>query len=82
MVFGTSSLIGRPAISLSPMFVAAILDIYGYSQLKGTESSLELKHAMFMLVCCYPIIIGSIQFVSWSFFKIPCKSENTILIET
>ncbi|XP_071129510.1 transmembrane protein 180-like [Mytilus edulis] len=82
MVFGTSSLIARPAISLSPMFVAAILDIYGYSQLKGTDSSLELKHAMFMLVCCYPIIIGSIQFVSWSFFKIPCKSENTILIET
>ncbi|XP_063447641.1 transmembrane protein 180-like isoform X2 [Mytilus trossulus] len=82
MVFGTSSLIARPAISLSPMFVAAVLDIYGYSQLKGTESSLELKHAMFMLVCCYPIIIGSIQFVSWSFFKIPCKSEKTILIET
>ncbi|CAC5412871.1 unnamed protein product [Mytilus coruscus] len=82
MVFGTSSLIARPAISLSPMLVAAILDTYGYSQLKGTESSVELKHAMFMLVCCYPIIIGSIQFVSWSFFKIPCRSENTILIET
>jgi hypothetical protein len=32
-----SALVSKPAISLSPMFVVAILNSYGYSDLKDEE---------------------------------------------
>lgn len=80
MVFGTNALIVKPAISLSPMFVVAILNIYGYNEYKdkkvGMHGSEELKNAMFNLVCFYPVIIGTIQFASWSFFTIREKSKQ------
>ena len=75
MVFGTNALIVKPAISLSPMLVVAVLNNYGYSDLKDKNlpASEDLKSAMFTLVCCYSVIIGSIQFISWSFFAIRRK---------
>ena len=78
MVFGTNALIVKPAISLSPMFVVAILNIYGYNEYKDRKvgASEELKTAMFNLVCFYPVIIGTIQFASWSFFTIREKSKQ------
>ncbi|CAC5379016.1 unnamed protein product [Mytilus coruscus] len=77
MVFGTNALITKPAISLAPMFVVAILNLYGYSELKDQkrEGSEELRTAMFTLVCFYSVIIGAIQFISWSFFSIRGKTN-------
>lgn len=79
MVFGTNALITKPAISLAPMFVVAILNLYGYSGLKDQkgEGSEELRTAMFTLVCFYSVIIGAIQFISWSFFSIRGKTNAT-----
>lgn len=78
MVFGTNALIVKPAISLSPMFVVTILNMYGYSELKkGRITGFnELNSAMFILVCCYPVVIGTIQLVSWSVFAIREKTKT------
>jgi Na+/melibiose symporter-like transporter len=75
-----SALVSKPAISLSPMFVVAILNSYGYSDLKDKTmgATPELKYIMFILVCCFPIIIGTIQLIAWSFFDIQHKSELRI----
>lgn len=72
MIFGTSALLSKPAVSLSPMLAVAILNRYGYSDLKdhAGQAPQELKRVMFILVCCYPIVIGTIQFISWSFYKV------------
>ncbi|XP_056017920.1 transmembrane protein 180-like isoform X3 [Ostrea edulis] len=92
MVFGTNALFVKPAISLSPMLAVAVLNRYGYSQIKkstGSTTSLtenplsptqleDLKGVMFSLVCWYPIVLGTIQLISWSFYRIDNKIEKNI----
>ena len=86
MVFGTNALVVKPAISLSPMLVVAILNRYGYERIKKdnsgtTLSSLEmdsLKTTMFYLICLYPVVIGLIQLCSWSFYTI--RDKKTVVI--
>ncbi|CAG2230915.1 transmembrane protein 180-like [Mytilus edulis] len=75
-VFGISALLSKPALSLSPMVTVSILNHYGYSELKNNtvEASHELKHAMFLLICLYPIAIGIVQLIAWSFFDIKQKT--------
>ncbi|VDI44223.1 Hypothetical predicted protein [Mytilus galloprovincialis] len=75
-VFGISALLSKPALSLSPMVTVSILNHYGYSELKNNtvEASHELKHAMFLLICLYPIAIGLVQLIAWSFFDIKQKT--------
>ncbi|XP_022319095.2 transmembrane protein 180-like [Crassostrea virginica] len=96
MVFGTNALFVKPAISLSPMLAVAVLNRYGYTHVQrfkgitphpSTTSATpsgsqleELKGAMFFLVCWYPIILGTIQFISWSFFKITNRTEKEIKV--
>ncbi|KAL5018796.1 hypothetical protein ScPMuIL_004518 [Solemya velum] len=75
MVFGTNALIVKPAISLSPMFVVAILNRYGYGELKkenglSKDELSSLHNVMFTMVCLYPLVIGTIQFVVWSMYTI------------
>lgn len=72
MVFGTNALITKPALSLSPMLAVAILNSYGYSQLKDKSmiASADLRGSMFNMACYYPVIIGTVQFIVWSFFRI------------
>jgi Na+/melibiose symporter-like transporter len=95
MVFGTNALFVKPAISLSPMLAVAVLNRYGYSQIKKstektskiTENPLspaqlqDLKGAMFFLVCWYPIVIGIVQLISWSFYRIENKIEKKIEVK-
>ncbi|XP_062594121.1 transmembrane protein 180-like [Saccostrea cucullata] len=92
MVFGTNALFVKPAISLSPMLVVAILNKYGYSQIKKSTGDMTnpsvnplnstqlegLKGAMFSLVCLYPIVLGTIQLLSWSFYRISNKEEMEV----
>lgn len=94
MVYGTNALFVKPAISLSPMLAVAILNRYGYSYIQHSKNSpvrptastpspdqlKDLKDAMFFLVCWYPIIIGTIQLISWSFFKITNRTEKEIQV--
>ncbi|KAK3091400.1 hypothetical protein FSP39_019632 [Pinctada imbricata] len=87
MIFGTNALVVKPAISLSPMLVVSILNNYGYDRIKkddnGTKlSPLEmegLKSVMFHLICVYPIVIGTIQFIVWSFYSIRGKKRTVTL---
>ncbi|CAC5401208.1 unnamed protein product [Mytilus coruscus] len=86
MIFGTNALIVKPAISLSPMLVVAVLNNHGYSQLKDNvaddvdlQTSRELKHAMFMLICFYPMVIGIIQFISWSRYSVRKRSKQILI---
>ena len=75
MIFGTNALITKPAISLSPMLSVAVLNSHGYGEMmeKATAASPELKHVMFILICCYPVFLGTIQYISWSYFKLKTK---------
>ncbi|XP_060587747.1 transmembrane protein 180-like [Ruditapes philippinarum] len=74
MVYGMNALVVKPAISLSPLFVVKILNMYGYDHLKdGTLNANEvhdLSSAMFNLLCLYPCVIGCVQFCAWSFYRI------------
>lgn len=74
MVYGCNALVVKPAISLSPMFVVKILNTYGYEDLKNnTLDPIQhgtLNSVMFSLICLYPLVIGCIQFCSWSFYTI------------
>lgn len=81
-VFGISALVSKPALALSPMFAVYILNSYGYSELtkKDIEASPELKHVMFLLVCLYPVVIGSLQFIAWCLFDIQYKSDKENVI--
>ena len=90
MVYGTNALFVKPAISLSPMLAVAILNRYGYSYIQHSKNSpvrptastpspdqlKDLKDAMFFLVCWYPIVLGTIQLISWSFFRITNRIEK------
>ena len=83
MVFGANALIAKSAISLSPIFVVAILNRYGFDRSHQTvenyTSSSELKTAMFMLTCLYPICLGLIQVISWSRYSIRAKTGLRIV---
>lgn len=78
MVFGTNALITKPAFSLSPMFAVSILNSYGYNELKDKTNvaTPELKQVMFTLICWYPIIVGIIQFTSWSFYRVRSNKDE------
>lgn len=73
MVFGTNALIVKPANSLSPMVVTAILNCYGYSQLReksehrttGSDYA-ALQEAMLAILCFMPVVVGTIQIMAWS----------------
>ncbi|XP_052815093.1 transmembrane protein 180-like [Mya arenaria] len=86
MVFGSNALVVKPAISLSPMFVVWMLNKYGYEQLNkdslGPAETASLHHIMFLLLCMYPLVLGCIQFVAWSFYSIREKKsvDVTLLI--
>jgi Na+/melibiose symporter-like transporter len=80
MVYGMNALVVKPAISLSPLFVVKILNMYGYDHLKdGTLNANEvhdLSSVMFNLLCLYPCVIGCIQFCAWSFYRIRGEKQG------
>ena len=84
MVYGTNALVVKPAISLAPVVVVAILNRYGYDQLQKktlTESQVEdLKSVMFTLLCCIPFVIGLLQTLFWSYYTIRENRKTNISI--
>ncbi|KAK7112207.1 hypothetical protein V1264_011692 [Littorina saxatilis] len=76
-VFGSNALVVKPAQSLSPMLVVGILNRYGYEQVKkGSASDTEMdviKAVMFQFLCFYPVVLGIVQYISWSQFAIRRK---------
>ncbi|XP_076458236.1 transmembrane protein 180-like [Babylonia areolata] len=73
-VYGANALVVKPANSLSPMLVVAILNHFGYEQLKDglldRDSAETVKDVMFTLVCFYPVVLGAVQLFTWSHFTI------------
>uniref|UniRef100_H2YRD7 Major facilitator superfamily associated domain-containing protein n=1 Tax=Ciona savignyi TaxID=51511 RepID=H2YRD7_CIOSA len=81
MVFGTNALITKPANSLAPMLVVAVLNSYGYEHLKDYGASgppldpsanarelMDMHSTMFLLLCFIPVILSLAQIVVWSFY--------------
>lgn len=73
-VYGANALVVKPANSLSPMLVVAILNSFGYEQLKSGllsgPAADVVKDVMFKIVCFYPMLLGAIQYFSWSHYTI------------
>ncbi|KAL6460589.1 hypothetical protein MHYP_G00305550 [Metynnis hypsauchen] len=66
MVFGTNALFTKPGQSLAPMLVVAILNQYGYEDIKDgklTEPSAvnALHNIMFYLICIVPMCVTALQ---------------------
>lgn len=84
MVYGCNSLFVKPAISLAPMFVVKILNMYGYR--KHKTHSLDnlqvemLNKAMFNFVCLVPLVIACVQYFAWSFYSIRNKKNLDITL--
>ncbi|CAK8698084.1 transmembrane protein 180-like [Clavelina lepadiformis] len=83
MVFGTNALITKPANSLAPMLVVAVLNSYGYDHLKQYGSNwtedepnpdpfelAKLHDVMFKLLCLLPIVLSVLQIVVWRFYNL------------
>ena len=82
MVYGTNALVVKPAISLAPMVIVAILNRYGYDQLQKktlTDDQIDsLNNVMFTLLCCIPLVIGILQALFWSFYTIDVNKKYSM----
>ena len=62
------------------MFAVTILNDYGYAKLAKHElqgAQLELLlDIMFNMVCFLPIVLGTLQFIAWSFYSIRKNGIN------
>ncbi|KTF83932.1 hypothetical protein cypCar_00013960 [Cyprinus carpio] len=82
MVFGTNALFTKPAQSLAPMLVVAVLNQYGYAEIKDVAkaadpSALQSLHsAMFYLVCVVPLCVTGLQVLAWRPFSI--RESHTV----
>jgi Na+/melibiose symporter-like transporter len=86
MIFGTNALITKPAQSLAPMGVMAILNSNGYQQFLNVSKlsdinstsnmglapqlTNQLSTTMFHLICFIPVFIGIFQLITWSRYRI------------
>ncbi|XP_067912721.1 transmembrane protein 180-like [Heterodontus francisci] len=82
MVFGTNALFTKPAQSLAPMLVVAILNQFDYEKLKDSftlseQSALQDLHGvMFYLICLTPMCIAILQILAWTPFSIRDSHAN------
>uniref|UniRef100_A0A3Q3X8A3 Uncharacterized protein n=1 Tax=Mola mola TaxID=94237 RepID=A0A3Q3X8A3_MOLML len=81
MVFGTNALFTKPGQSLAPMIVLAILNQFGYEELKdvrgSSSSALQSLHSvMFYLVCLVPMCVAALQALAWRLFSIRNSHTN------
>ena len=88
MVYASNALVIKPAASLSPMIVAAILSRCGYDEVKaGTATAaqkLYLQNTIFTFSCFAPIVIGIIQIIAWRQYKLRGEGnsqERTITVK-
>ena len=74
MVYGSNAVVVKPALSISPMIVAAILSRCGYDEVKaGTATAaqkLYLQNTIFTFSCFAPVVIGIIQIIAWRQYKL------------
>lgn len=84
-VFGNNALVTKPAQSIAPMLIVAVLNRYGYQQLKSgllpPMESQAIKDVMFLIICLSPVLVGFIQYLVWSQFTIYRKTreQNVVL---
>ncbi|XP_033741017.1 transmembrane protein 180-like [Pecten maximus] len=82
LVYGNNALVTKPAISLSPMMTVAVLNTYGYQQLDKKTLTVpqisSLHDTMFLLLCIQPIVIGTLQLITWSFYSIRDRKTNQV----
>lgn len=80
MVYGSNAIVVKPALSLAPMIVAAILSRYGYDDVKaGTatpEQHHQLQNVIFNFSCFAPVVIGIIQIITWRQYKLRSNSNT------
>lgn len=80
MVYGSNALVVKPALSLSPMIVAAILSRCGYDEVKaGTATASQkmyLHDTIFMFSCFAPVFIGIVQIIVWRQYKLRGQSYD------
>nr|KAG5709737.1 hypothetical protein BaRGS_027762 [Batillaria attramentaria] len=81
-VFGNNALVTKPAQSIAPMLIVAVLNRYGYEQLKtgalpGFETHV-IKNVMFQIICFTPVVLGILQYFVWSQFTIYRRTERTV----
>ncbi|PAA87273.1 hypothetical protein BOX15_Mlig000598g2 [Macrostomum lignano] len=87
-VFGLNALVTKPAISLAPLVVVQLLNMRGYQTYRSAASNSfgsadaggltcpqALSNMMLMLACYLPAVIGCLQLISWSFYRIRSKSN-------
>ncbi|XP_067938920.1 transmembrane protein 180-like isoform X2 [Watersipora subatra] len=77
MVYGSNAAVVKPALSLAPMVVAAMLSRSGYDAVKaGTatpEQTAYLQQIIFTFSCFAPVIIGSVQIFAWRQYRLRGK---------
>ncbi|KAJ8037550.1 hypothetical protein HOLleu_18389 [Holothuria leucospilota] len=73
-VFGYNALFTKPAVSVAPMFVVAMLNSYGYESLQNgslTDAEHEcLRNVMFNISCFLPIILSVCRIYTWSKYRV------------
>eukprot|EP01137_Pigoraptor_chileana_P030822 Opistho-2@17823 len=95
MFFGTNALFTKPAQSLSPMFVLAVLASKGYVGSGAAQDASAaapgshvdpagepLRAAMLLLLGAIPVVCGIFQFVLWSGYGLRSshRSKQTSLL--
>ncbi|XP_064647794.1 transmembrane protein 180-like [Lineus longissimus] len=81
MVYGTNALITKSANSFPPMVAVMVFNKHGYNQLRdgklkvGPEQN-DLFDTMFFLTCLIPVIMGFLQLIVWSFYRI--RNSHTV----
>ncbi|XP_069124308.1 transmembrane protein 180-like isoform X2 [Argopecten irradians] len=82
LVYGNNALVTKPAISLSPMMTVAILNHFGYQQLGKNTLTVpqvgSLHDTMFLLLCVQPVVIGTLQLITWSFYSIRDRKTSQV----
>ena len=80
MVLATNALITKPALSVAPMIAVSILNMYGYEDFKTNKLEYVdgLKDSMFSMASLFPVIIGTIQYICWSGYKIRKQHLATV----
>ena len=73
-VFAYNALFTKPAQSVAPMLIVALLDRNHYQEkLTGNitpSEHVELQSAMFLVACAIPFVIGLLQILVWRSFSI------------
>ncbi|PIK57705.1 putative transmembrane protein [Apostichopus japonicus] len=80
-VFGYNALFTKPAISVAPMVVVAILNGYGYESLQTdsltSQEYSSLRNAMFNISCFFPLVLSVCRLYTWSKYSIR-KSHSPV----